>query len=84
MCQYIDSELTLETCYSRCVLLCAPSFRPILFSYIAIFWPNSKVRLDKNRMDDYRSWTKVDCTNPGLDENSVGQNVVGRKAFGPK
>ena len=35
-------------------------------------------------MDDYRSWTKVDWTNPGLDENSVGQNVVRRKPFGPK
>ena len=35
-------------------------------------------------MDDYRSSTKVDWTNPGLDENSVGQNVVGRKPFGPK
>ena len=22
-------------------------------------------------MDDYRSWTKVDWTNPGLGENSV-------------
>ena len=35
-------------------------------------------------MDDYRSWTKVDWKNPGLDENSVEQNVVGRKPFGPK
>ena len=35
-------------------------------------------------MDDYRSWTKVDWANPGLDENSFGQNVVGRKPFGPK
>ena len=35
-------------------------------------------------MDDYRSRTKVDWTNPGLDENRVGQNVVERKPFGPE
>ena len=35
-------------------------------------------------MDDYKSWTKVDWTNPGLDENSAGQNLVGQKPFGPK
>ena len=30
-------------------------------------------------MDDYRSLTKVDWTNPGLDENSVGQIQVWTK-----
>ena len=35
-------------------------------------------------MDDYRSWMKVDWTNPGLDINSVGQNVVGLNPFGSK
>ena len=35
-------------------------------------------------MDEYRSSTKVDWTNLGLDENNIGQNVVGQKPFGPK
>ena len=30
-------------------------------------------------MDEYRSWMKVDWTNPGLDKNSVGRKQVGRK-----
>ena len=45
-----------------------------------------QVRLDKNWTKT--EWTimglKIDWTNPGLDENSVGQNVVERKPLGPK
>ena len=42
------------------------------------------LKLDKDRIDDYSSLTKVDWKNPRLDENNVGQNVVGLKPFGPK
>ena len=37
------------------------------------------LKLDETRLDEYRSWTKVDWTNPGLDENRVGRKQVGRK-----
>ena len=40
--------------------------------------------MDESRLDAYRSWTKVDWMNPGLDENSVGRKQVGRKLVGRK
>ena len=30
--------------------------------------------MHENRLDEYRSWTKVNWTNPGLDENRLDEN----------
>ena len=59
-------------------------FHDIIFIFIIIhffFWTKkgNGPKLDENRLDEYRSWTKVNWTNPGLDKNRVGRKQVGRK-----
>ena len=51
---------------------------------LGFFWTKKEngLKLDENRINEYRSWTKVDWSNPGLDENSVGRKQVGRKQVG--
>ena len=78
-----DPKLFVQSC-----------FCPILFSSMAYVCPNcfhsnSKVslgwtKIGQIKMDDYRSWTKVDWTNPGMNENSVRRKQVGGKPYGSK
>ena len=42
------------------------------------------LKLYENRMDAYRSWTRIDWKNQGLDENSVGRKPLGPKWIGRK
>ena len=40
--------------------------------------------MDKNRIDDYKSWTKVDWTKIELDENRIRRKQDWKKSFEPK
>ena len=58
-------------------------FHDIIFIFIIIkivfvFWTKkgNGLKLDENRLDEYRSWTKVNWTKAGLDENRIGRKAL--------